>query len=62
MASSRLSLLAAAILAFGTAACDRLPHWGSMRAGQSSVTVKLPPPRPAAPAPGFAFAPEGVRP
>jgi len=64
MARPRLSV-AAALLAFGAGACDRMPHqfphWNPFRAVPSSVTIKLPPARPAAPAPGFAFAPEGVQ-
>jgi hypothetical protein len=42
---------AAALLPLTVGACDGLPH----KAARSSVTVKLPPARPAAPAPGFAF-------
>ena len=46
---ARSALIAAAAVAFALTAggCDRLPN----RAGDSSVTVKLPPPR--TPAPGF---------
>ena len=39
----------AAACALTAGACDRLPD----RADTSSVTVKLPPPRPAAPVPAF---------
>jgi len=42
---------AAALLALIVGACDGLPH----KASRSSVTVKLPPARPAAPAPGFSL-------
>ena len=44
----RASLIAAALL---IGACDDAQHVGA----RSSITVKLPPPRPAVPAPGFAF-------
>jgi len=58
MARSRLSAVAAAVLAFGTSACDRLPHWALLRETPSSVTVRLPPARAAVPAPGFKAMPE----
>ncbi|MEA3079879.1 MAG: hypothetical protein QOF05_1287 [Sphingomonadales bacterium] len=49
MTHSKLSTAAAAALALAAGACDWLPQ----RRGPSAVTVKLPPPRAAAP--GFAF-------
>jgi len=48
MAHLRLTLLLAAALA--AAACDRQPD-----STHSSLTVKLPPARPAAPRPAFTF-------
>jgi hypothetical protein len=49
MANSALTAGVAAAFALTAGACDRLPD----RAATSSVTVKLPPARPEAPAPGF---------
>ncbi|MEA3059014.1 MAG: hypothetical protein QOE50_426 [Sphingomonadales bacterium] len=49
MTHPKLSTAAAAALALAAGACDRLPQ----RKGPSAVTVKLAPPRAAAP--GFAF-------
>jgi hypothetical protein len=49
MARSPLRAAVVAVFALTGDACDRLPD----RAATSSVTVKLPPARPEAPAPGF---------
>jgi hypothetical protein len=49
MAHSALTAGVAAAFALTAGACDRLPD----RAATRSVTVRLPPPRPEAPAPGF---------
>ena len=49
MARSPLMTAVAAACALTAGACDRLPDRGAA----SSVTVKLPPPRPAAPVPAF---------
>jgi hypothetical protein len=49
MAGSPLRAVVLAALALQASACDRLPH----RAGNSSVTIKLPPAT--APSPGFTF-------
>ena len=46
----RLSLIAA--FAIGAAGCEQAPDVGS----KQSVTVKLPPPRPYKPEPGFSLA------
>ena len=51
---SKPSAVAAAMLALGLGACDRLPGSWPFKAAPSSVTVKLPPARTAGP--GFAFA------
>jgi hypothetical protein len=49
MARSPLRAAVVAVFALTGDACDRLPD----RAATSSVTVKLPPPRPAAAVPAF---------
>ena len=57
----REARLVAIIFTLLCAACERTDH----QASQSSVTVKLPPPRPAVPEPGFsalADRPGAVRP
>jgi hypothetical protein len=55
MANLKLSAAALTALALASSACDRLPQRFARRAAPGSVTVKLPPARPATPAPGFAF-------
>ena len=45
-------ILRLGLLAFALGGCDPL----SAAVDRSAITVKLPPARPAAPAPGFAFA------
>lgn len=53
MANPKLNAALAAALTLGLGACDRLPQRWSFRAEASSVTVKLPPAKTAAP--GFQF-------
>jgi hypothetical protein len=55
MADLKSSAAALTALALAASACDRLPQRFHGRGAPSSVTVKLPPARPATPAPGFAF-------
>jgi len=53
MANPKLNAVFAAAVTFGLAACDRLPPRWSFQAQPSTVTVKLPPAKTAAP--GFQF-------
>ena len=53
MANPKLYAAVVAVLTLGLAACGRLPPHSSFRAQPSTVTIKLPPAKTAAP--GFQF-------